>query len=105
MKNLNLIDISNKIAELTEEFSELYPKYYIAEKAYMNKYHKILLESSNQYPSQPLRESATQERMIMEPEYEEYHTILPKVTVIRQQLRSLEQISKNISNSNWSEIK
>lgn len=105
MKNLNLIDISNKIAELTEEFSTLYPQYYSKERAYMSKYNKILMEQSPHYASQPLREAATQEMMMMEPEYEDYHTILPKITVIRQQLRSLEQISKNISNSNWSEIK
>lgn len=105
MKNLNLIDISNKIAELTEKFATLYPKFYSAERAYMIKYNKILLESAGQYASQPLREAATQERMVMEPEYETFHALQAEVTVIRQQLRSLEQISKNISNSNWSEIK
>ena len=105
MKNLNLIDISKKIAEYTEKFAELYPKFYLAERAYISKYNKILLECSSQYASQPLRESAAQERMAMEPEYETFHSLQPEITILRQQLRSLEQISKNISNSNWSEIK
>lgn len=105
MKNLNLLDISEKIATLTEKFAETYPKFYSAERAYISKYNKILLECMNNYGSQPLREAATMERMILEPEYEPYHTILPELTIIKQQLRSLEQISKNIMNANWSEAK
>lgn len=104
MKNITLINLSDKLMELSDKYSQVYPAFYMAELKYTQKRAELLMGVTG-LGSQPLRDAQVELTLKETPEYEEYNKLLPEITMINKQISILSQISRNISNSNWSETK
>ncbi len=101
MKRLTLINISDKLIELTDKQNELYPKFYMAELKFNSIKAKIMLQQYPLFGSQPSRDAAVQELLEQTPEYEEYHKLFPEVNTIEINIRIYMQLSKNLVSQSW----
>lgn len=103
-KNINLIDLSDRLMDLQDKYAKVYPKFYIAELKYIQKKAELLMGATG-LGSQPLRDAQVELTLKESQEYEDYHKLLPEITMINKQIQIVSQISRNITNSNWSETK
>lgn len=97
-----LLELSEKLDKLNDQYAKLYPAFYMAELKYTNKKAELLMGAMG-LGSQPLRDAEVELAMVQTPEYEEYNKLYPELHVLNKQIMIAIQMSKNISNSNWSE--
>lgn len=99
---MNLSKISEKLDMLANKYAEVNGKFTIAEAKYIQK-RAMLMQNSQGFASQPLRDASVEVQIAETPEYIEYMKLLPEIQIINLQTRIYTQISKNMISASWGE--
>lgn len=78
--------IEEKLTQLSDDYARVYPKFIVAEQAYMLKEAELLMSQSVMgLASQPLRDAQTKRLLSQTEEYVEYYKVLPEIKIIDAQ--------------------
>lgn len=99
--NLTLYKISEKLADLSERYGEIYPKFKKLEMEYVKEFDRLLMIAQNTFTNQPSREAYARQEMSQLPIFEEFNNLSVETHVIEIQMRNLGQISRNLVSNNW----
>ena len=98
---LSLYSISEKLAQLSEDYGSIYPKFRKLELEYVKEFDRLLMIAQNTFTNQPSREAYARQEIAKLPIYEEFNNLSVEVRVIETQMRNLGQISRNLVSNNW----
>ena len=99
--NLSLYKVSSKLAQLLEDYAEVYPKFKKIELEYVMAFDKLLMEAQAIFTNQPSREAYARQELSKLSIFEEFNTLSVQNHVIEIQIRNLAQISRNLVSNNW----
>lgn len=98
---LTLYKVSERLADLSEKYGEVYPKFKKLEMEYVKEFDRLLMIAQNTFTNQPSREAYARQEIATLPIYEEFNNLGVEVRVIETQMRNLGQISRNLVSNNW----
>lgn len=96
-QGISLNKINDRLLELNDKYTEVYPKFYLAELKYISVKSKLMQQEYAKYSSQPTRDAVVEAMLELTPEYEEYHKLYPEHQLLELQIRVFMQLSKNLN--------
>lgn len=99
---VSLINISDKLMTLADDYTRIQPQFYLAELNYINTKAKLLMSQNIVgLASQSLRDAETDRLLALSPEYETYHKLKPEIDVINRLTWIYTELAKNTRAASW----